>query len=448
MYVALNNAKAQLTGAVAIGATSLPITVGKSSLFAVGANYSYVVLQSASTYEVVKLTGISGDNLTVNATTKAWAIGDVVECRPCAEAMADFGVAEQVYGSSAVSIADSDQIGFVDASASNALAKITWANIKATLKTYFDSLYRAVTGDVSLAAGAAVVFEGTTDDANETTLTATDPTADRSITLPDQSGIVMVMANGADIASASTINLTAATGDMSDVTGSTAITAVTLAEGTEKAVRFTGTLTLTNGASLILPGASNITTADGDIAVFRGYALGVVRCIDYQRASGLPIVASASITMGTKQAGSGTTENAFTSLPAGIKRLSLNFTSLSTNGASLIIVQLGDSGGYKASGYSGAIETASSRYTLSDGFKLVGTGAASWAMHGRLVLELMDASTYLWSATIFSADSAGGAVYLGAGSVTLSGALDRLRVTTQGGSDTIDVASEFNITYE
>ena len=38
--------------------------------------------------------------------------------------------------------------------------------------------------------GASVVFEGSTDDAFETTLAATDPTADRTITLPNASGTV------------------------------------------------------------------------------------------------------------------------------------------------------------------------------------------------------------------------------------------------------------------
>src|SRR5574344_65798 len=40
---------------------------------------------------------------------------------------------------------DADMVGLMDSAASNILKKLSWANIKATLKTYFDSLY-ALTG--------------------------------------------------------------------------------------------------------------------------------------------------------------------------------------------------------------------------------------------------------------------------------------------------------------
>lgn len=99
--------------------------------------------------------------------------------------------------------------------------------------------------------------------------------------------------HGADVASATTTNLETATGDLVDVTGTTTITAITLNEGHERTVRFTGALTLTHGASLVLPGAANITTAAGDFAVFRGYAASVVRCVSYDRASGVTSGAAA-----------------------------------------------------------------------------------------------------------------------------------------------------------
>lgn len=50
----------------------------------------------------------------------------------------------------------------------------------------------AWTAGVAAAAGASIEFEGTTVDAYETTLTATDPTADNTVTLPNASGTVVV----------------------------------------------------------------------------------------------------------------------------------------------------------------------------------------------------------------------------------------------------------------
>ena len=109
---------------------------------------------------------------------------------------------------------------------------------------------------------------------------------------------VLNEAKGADIAASGTLNLSTATGNLVDVTGGTTITAITLLEGAERTVRFTSSPTITHGASLILPGAANISAAAGDYAVFRGYAAGVVRCVAYTKASGMPIaMPAASLTV-------------------------------------------------------------------------------------------------------------------------------------------------------
>lgn len=50
-----------------------------------------------------------------------------------------------------------------------------------------------ITGDLVMD-NCDIVFEGSTDDTNETTLTVVDPTADRTVTLPDQSGTVPLLA--------------------------------------------------------------------------------------------------------------------------------------------------------------------------------------------------------------------------------------------------------------
>lgn len=116
------------------------------------------------------------------------------------------------------------------------------------------------------------------------------PTFTGTVTIPTLAGPIAITgalneAQGADIASAGTINLDTATGNLIDVTGTVAITAITLSQGRKRFVRFTGALTLTNGASLVLPGAANITTVAGDCAIFAGYAAGVVRCLNYIRAT-------------------------------------------------------------------------------------------------------------------------------------------------------------------
>jgi hypothetical protein len=47
--------------------------------------------------------------------------------------------------------------------------------------------------------GASIIVEGSTDNTNETTLTVTDPTADRTITFPDATGTVITTGNLSDI---------------------------------------------------------------------------------------------------------------------------------------------------------------------------------------------------------------------------------------------------------
>ena len=75
---------------------------------------------------------------------------------------------------------------------------------------------------------------------------------------------------GADLASAATVNLAAATGNTVHITGTTTITALgTVAAGAEFTLIFDGALTLThNATSLILQGATNLTTAAGDVLAF------------------------------------------------------------------------------------------------------------------------------------------------------------------------------------
>ncbi|MCP4182311.1 MAG: hypothetical protein GY761_03205 [Hyphomicrobiales bacterium] len=99
----------------------------------------------------------------------------------------------------------------------------------------------------------------------------------------------MQWAEGAEVASATEL-LVLKDGNCFDVSGTTAITSIEESAdawgiGSIIALHFEGALTFTHHSTdLILPGAANITTAAGDVAIMHKYAAGDWRCINYQRA--------------------------------------------------------------------------------------------------------------------------------------------------------------------
>ena len=71
------------------------------------------------------------------------------------------------------------------------------------------------TGTVLLGQNAVLAFEGSADDANETTITVTNPTADRTITFPDATGTVVTTGDTGTVTSAMIANTTIVDGDIS-----------------------------------------------------------------------------------------------------------------------------------------------------------------------------------------------------------------------------------------
>ena len=59
--------------------------------------------------------------------------------------------------------------------------------------TLLNTDLNAIPTDAHIFSGASLVFEGATDDSYETTLTVTDPTADRTFTFPDANGDVVLI---------------------------------------------------------------------------------------------------------------------------------------------------------------------------------------------------------------------------------------------------------------
>ena len=70
-------------------------------------------------------------------------------------------------------------------------------NLATDVDTELDNYVLASSPDftANISVPTAIIFEGSTNDGNETTLTVTDPTADRTITLPNVSGTVVTTGN-------------------------------------------------------------------------------------------------------------------------------------------------------------------------------------------------------------------------------------------------------------
>lgn len=303
-----------------------------------------------------------------------------------------------------------------------------------------------------------------------------------------------------DIASAATVDLGTATGNSVDVTHSTGTTAITslggasLQAGTEIETRFVitgGTLTLTHHATnLYLAGGANITLANGDVIRWRkmhssnaewkmvggvkadgtawATSMSTARLIGRTTAgtgaqeeitvgSGLTLsagslTASSGITLGTPVATTSGTSIEFTSIPAAAKRITINFSGVSTTGGSQLICQLGDSGGVEATGYTAIMgltsSTGANGSTLTSGFPLSwSTYAAADTISGSIVFNLENSSSNTWTCHGVLYQGTVNYAMLPSGVKSLSAVLDRVRITTASGTPTFD-AGEINITYE
>ena len=164
-------------------------------------------------------------------------------------------------------------------------------------------------------------------------------------------------------------------------------------------------------------------------------------------------MASSVITSGTAVATTSGTSIDFTGIPSWAKRITVMFNEVSTSGTSIIQIQIGTSGGIQTTGYQGTGFTTNTTVSaMSSGFLLSGIWAATYSKSGSAFLSLLDSSTGRWaysSATSLNtaATGVGVAQDTGGGGKTLSGTLDRIRLTTVNGTDTFDAGS-INILYE
>ena len=156
---------------------------------------------------------------------------------------------------------------------------------------------------------------------------------------------------------------------------------------------------------------------------------------------------SGAFVAGTAVASTSGTSIDFTSIPSWVKRVTVMLNGVSTNGTSVPIIQLGDSGGFETSAYAGSVaNNGTTVANFSTGYALVASAtAAAVVFSGHIVITNISGNIWIASISLGRTDTTG--VFDGAGIKTLSDILTQVRITTVNGTDTFDAGS-INILYE
>jgi len=135
----------------------------------------------------------------------------------------------------------------------------------------------------------------------------------------------------------------------------------------------------------------------------------------------------------------------FTGIPSWVKKIKVQFVGVSTTGSSPIIVQIG-SGSIQTTGYSSAASSGTATAFASNGFAITNGGSSSNVVNGEFEISSFTLGTYTGFGCTTQNISTN-APHVCAGSVAISGTIDRVTITTAGGSDTFD-SGAINIMYE
>lgn len=162
-----------------------------------------------------------------------------------------------------------------------------------------------------------------------------------------------------------------------------------------------------------------------------------------------PTMLSQKLTSGTAVTSTSGTAIDFTGVPSWVKRITVMFDGVSTNGTSIYQVQLGTSSGVQTSSYNGNYSyngPTNTGASISTGFGIYNDGASN-TKTGFLVINLLNNNIWTCNGIIAQLVGVSGYNILTAGSKSLGGTLDRIRITTVNGTDTFDAGS-INIMYE
>lgn len=148
---------------------------------------------------------------------------------------------------------------------------------------------------------------------------------------------------------------------------------------------------------------------------------------------------------GTNTASTSGTSVDFTGIPSWVKRITVLGSDVSTNGTTSLLLQIGD-GSVNTSGYVGGNFGNTNQATTSTAGAVLmqTTNSATNSYAFAVTFTLQTANKWLISGTNTRND---GAVWYVSSYKSLTGTLDRVRITTVNGTDTFD-AGAINIIYE
>jgi hypothetical protein len=173
---------------------------------------------------------------------------------------------------------------------------------------------------------------------------------------------------------------------------------------------------------------------------------------DTERVPSVASLRGGLIVSGTQANVSGTS-NDRTGIPSWVKKITIMLDQVTLDASTSLLVQIGDSGGIEASGYTSGgshINDASvaSASNSTAGF-LIWLNSSSGTRNGAIALTLMNAATNTWVCTHSLHSNVGGTHYVlqGGGTKSLSSTLDRIRLTTVSGTANFN-GGAMNIVYE
>jgi hypothetical protein len=156
--------------------------------------------------------------------------------------------------------------------------------------------------------------------------------------------------------------------------------------------------------------------------------------------------ANSAVTSGTAVASTSGTSIDFTGIPSWVKRVTVMFSGVSTNGTSNIQVQLGYSGGVVTTGYASQAQVTIGTRSTTGLIVTFSTVAAS-VYYGQYICSLQSSSTNAWVGSGAVNTTVDNMPWSAGGLPSMAGVLDRVRITTVNGTDTFDAGS-INILWE